>query len=214
MVLWLAGCELWITRFESHTLNQQILTTTRKSICYANNPKTPLGVVKGGIAPGEYWQIDFSELCKGRCYKYVLVLVDTFSGCAEVFHCCTSWARDVVKNFNKRNNYLIWNSRGFSFRQHFIEEVVQGLSYSLWFKGDLHTPWRKQSNEKEERLDQTIKTNSQILDRGIICCFTENPDYSLCPSEILYGRLHPINTVVMKGDQMHIWKIMICWEII
>lgn len=86
--LWYYG---WLPlNFESHTLNQKILTTTRKSICHANNSKTPVGVVKGGIAPGEYWQIDFSELSNCRYYKDLIVLVDTSSRCSEAFHCCTS----------------------------------------------------------------------------------------------------------------------------
>ncbi|KAK4815709.1 hypothetical protein QYF61_006747 [Mycteria americana] len=46
------------------------------TICCANNPKIANqimgGVVKQGISPGEYWQIDFTELPRCNLYKYLL----------------------------------------------------------------------------------------------------------------------------------------------
>ncbi|KAK4806257.1 hypothetical protein QYF61_013401 [Mycteria americana] len=71
------------------------------SICSKNNPKIqrrpPLGQVKRGQTPGEYWQIDFSELPRCNQFKYLLVLVDTFSGWPEAFPCQTNKAREVVR---------------------------------------------------------------------------------------------------------------------
>ena len=60
-------------------------------ICCKNNPKIqkrpPLGQVKREQTPGEYWQIDFSELPRCHQFKYLLVLVDKFSGWPEAFLC-------------------------------------------------------------------------------------------------------------------------------
>lgn len=55
------------------------------------------GNAKGGITPGEHWQIDFSELPKYNRFKHLLVLVDTFSGWPEDFSCHSSQAREVIK---------------------------------------------------------------------------------------------------------------------
>jgi len=53
--------------------------------------------MKRGIAPGEYWQIGFLELPKCGQFKYLIVLLDTFSGWSEAFPCCNNKAREVVK---------------------------------------------------------------------------------------------------------------------
>ncbi|XP_064495862.1 uncharacterized protein LOC135405074 [Pseudopipra pipra] len=59
-------------------------TVGKCEICKRNNPDTSkrvvLGVTKAGDQPGDYWQIDFAELPPWGGYKYILVLVDTFSG--------------------------------------------------------------------------------------------------------------------------------------
>ena len=35
--------------------------------------------------PGQDWQIDFTHMPRHRTYRYLLVLVDTFSGWVEAF---------------------------------------------------------------------------------------------------------------------------------
>jgi len=71
------------------------------SICCKNNTKIqkrpPLGQVKRGQTPGKYWQIDFSELPRCNQFKYLLVLVDSFSGRSEALPCQTNKAREVVR---------------------------------------------------------------------------------------------------------------------
>lgn len=62
-------------------------------VCYANSskiqPKPPSGESRKGMKPGEYWQVDFSELPRQGSYRYLLVLVDTFTGWPEAFPCQT-----------------------------------------------------------------------------------------------------------------------------
>ena len=63
-------------------------------ICCKNNPNTSnkliLGVTKGGNSPGDYWQIDFTELPRKGGYRYILLLVDTLTGWPEAFPCHTN----------------------------------------------------------------------------------------------------------------------------
>jgi len=56
----------------------------RYETCLRNNPKTQnkiqLGSTKPRNTPGEHWQIDFTELPRKGGLRYLLVLVDTFTG--------------------------------------------------------------------------------------------------------------------------------------
>lgn len=65
--------------------------TERCEVCCKNNPKTQNRIhfrkITEGRAPGEYWQIDFTELPRTRGLKYLLVFVDTYTGWPEAFPC-------------------------------------------------------------------------------------------------------------------------------
>jgi len=56
---------------------------------FKNNPNTgnqvKLGSIGKGSVPAEHWQIDFSELPRKGEYRYLLILMDTFSGWPEAF---------------------------------------------------------------------------------------------------------------------------------
>lgn len=60
-------------------------------VCQRKNPnmayKVVLGAIKSGSVPDECWQIDFTESPRKGGYKYLLVLVDTFSRWPEAFPC-------------------------------------------------------------------------------------------------------------------------------
>ena len=81
------------------TLANQIVR--KCPVCCANNPKIqpkpPPGETRKGMKPGEYWQVDFSELPRQGLYRYLLVLMDTFTGWPEAFPCQTNKAREVIK---------------------------------------------------------------------------------------------------------------------
>jgi hypothetical protein len=64
--------------------------TARCSVCQQVNQKGPSLVEPGmrmrGSFPGEQWKINFTEMKPGLYgYKYLLVIVDTFSGWTEAF---------------------------------------------------------------------------------------------------------------------------------
>jgi hypothetical protein len=52
----------------------------------ANAAKSKQGKRSRGKQPGVYWEVDFTEVKPGKYgYKYLLVSVDTLSGCVEAF---------------------------------------------------------------------------------------------------------------------------------
>lgn len=91
----------------------------------------------------------------------------------------------------------------------------QGLSELLQFKWDLHIPWRPQSSGKEKWMNQTTRRNFKTVSRNpheggrcISYCFNKHLNHPMSLAgvrlfEILNDRLCLIDTVLMKGDQMH-----------
>lgn len=100
------GAEALVQFLKQEIISNQMLTMAKKinamcPVCIKNNPVTRRQVQRGklqiGPQPGDYWQIDFSELPKAQGYKYVLVYVCTFSGWPEAFPCRTNQAKEVIK---------------------------------------------------------------------------------------------------------------------
>ena len=50
-----------------------------------------------GTYPGEDWQMDFTQMSVSQGYKYLLVMIDTFTGWIEVFPTWTEKAEEVLK---------------------------------------------------------------------------------------------------------------------
>lgn len=100
------GTEALVTSLQKQVVSLRMLRiakiiTTRCEICLKNNPvirkKVQMGRIKSGIEPGDYWQVDFSELPRQNGYRYILVGADTFSGWPEAFPCRSTQAKEVVK---------------------------------------------------------------------------------------------------------------------
>ncbi|XP_009324031.1 PREDICTED: protein NYNRIN-like [Pygoscelis adeliae] len=138
--------------------------TQRCELCCKNNPKTQnkiqFGKTTEGQAPGEYWQIDFTELPRKGGLKYLLVLVDTYTGWPEAFPCRTNKAKEVVKILLKEIIPRFGVPLGMSSDRgpHFIAKVVTEISRLLGISWDLHTPYRPQSSGKVKRMNYTLKT--------------------------------------------------------
>ena len=56
-----------------------------------------------GTYPGEDWQMDFTRMPISQWYKYLLVMIDAFTGWIEGFPTRTEKAEQVVK---KKKNLL------------------------------------------------------------------------------------------------------------
>ncbi|KAK4806337.1 hypothetical protein QYF61_017206 [Mycteria americana] len=177
------------------------------------------GIVKQGITPGEYWEIDFTELPRSNLYKYLLAMVDTSSGRPKAFPCHTNKAREVIKILLKEIIPRFRVPEGISSDNgpHFTAEIVQGLSRFLDIKWDLHTPWRPQCSGKVERMNQILKRHLSkmcqetqtkwvdILPMALMRVqITPRVREGVNPFEILYGKPYPTNHLTTKGDQMHI----------
>lgn len=79
------GADAMVNYVKRYAMGPKMQTTAdvivkKCHLCCANNPriqqKPPAGNIERGIALGEHWQIDFSELPKCNRFKYLLVLVD------------------------------------------------------------------------------------------------------------------------------------------
>ena len=92
--------KLWLT-------NPGISKATRKVIARCvvyqkNNPKTDPRQKKEakqyqGQSPFKDWQINFTQMPRGRGWKYLLVFVDTYSGWVEAYSTRTEKSSKVVK---------------------------------------------------------------------------------------------------------------------
>lgn len=76
--------------------------THQCDLCLQTNPKNnhepKMGQIGRGNGPGQQWQIDFIELPRKEGYRYLLILMNTFSGWPEVFPTRTVKAREVTQS--------------------------------------------------------------------------------------------------------------------
>ena len=106
--------------------------------------------------------MDFTQMPVSQGYKYLLVMIDTFTGWTEGFPTQTENAGEVVKllyeiiprfglprSLQSDNHY-----KGTSF----TSKVTQGVSKELGITHYLHCAWRPQSSGKVERANQFLKS--------------------------------------------------------
>ena len=141
--------------------------------CQLNNPQgdrrpqlaQPLH--QHGTYPGGNWQMDFTQLPVSQGYKYLLVMIDTFTGWIEGFPTQTEKAEEVVKKqqqqqkkllheiilrFGLPRSFQIDNGTSFTFK------VTLGVSKALGIAYYLHCAWRPQSSGKVEKANQFLKS--------------------------------------------------------
>ena len=63
----------------------------------ARRPHLVQPVQRCGAYPGEDWQMDFTQMPVSQVYKYLLVMIDTFTRWIEGFPIWTEKAEEVVK---------------------------------------------------------------------------------------------------------------------
>ena len=66
----------------------------------ARRPQLAQPIQRCGAYPGEDWQMDFTQMPVSQGYKYLLVMIDTFTGWIEGFPTWTEKAEEVVKKKN------------------------------------------------------------------------------------------------------------------
>ncbi|RMC21446.1 hypothetical protein DUI87_02312 [Hirundo rustica rustica] len=224
------GAEALVKFLKNEVISNQMLTMAKRvnatcPTCVKNNPlvqkQVQMGGLKVGPQPGDYWQIDFSELPKAQGNKYLLVYVCTFSGWPEAFPCRTNQAKEVVKTLLKEIIPRFGIPLGMSSDRgpHFVAGIIQGVAKALGIRWDLHTPWRPQSSGQVERMNQTLKNQlkkicqeakvqwPQALPIALLRIRIKPRErIGVSPYEVLYGKVYHAATYQgdphLTGDQV------------
>ena len=156
-----------------------------------------------GEEPGQHQETDFTEVRPGKHgYRYLLVLIDTFSGWVKAFptkgEIATVVAKKILEEILPR--YGLPVTMGSDNRPAFVRQIVQGLAQALEMKWKLHCEYNLQSSGQVERMNWTLKETLTKLsietggDRVTLLPFMlfrvcDTPyKLNLTPFEILYGR--------------------------
>ncbi|XP_069320380.1 uncharacterized protein [Eulemur rufifrons] len=110
---------------------------------------THAGIRERGRRPGLLWEIDFTEVRPGKYgYKYLLVMVDTFSGWVEAFPTKRETALIVAKKMLEEivPRYGLPESIGSDNGPAFTSQVSQGLARALGADWKLHCAYNPQSS--------------------------------------------------------------------
>ncbi|XP_069341136.1 protein NYNRIN-like [Eulemur rufifrons] len=168
---------------------------------------THAGTRERGRRPGLFWEIDFTEVRPGKYgYKYLLVMVDTFSGWVEAFPTKRETALIVAKKMLEEivPRYGLPESIGSDNGPAFTSQVSQGLARALGADWKLHCAYNPQSSGQVERMNRTLKETltKLVLETGgdwvtllpFALFRARNTPYhlGLTPFEIVYGAPPPV----------------------
>ena len=77
----------------------------------ARRPQLAQPIQRRGTYPGEDWQMDFTQMPVSQGYKYLFVMIDTFTGWIKGFPTRTEKAEEVVKKTAPWNHSKIWSTQ-------------------------------------------------------------------------------------------------------
>ena len=111
--------------------------------------------------PRQDWQIDFTHMPRHQAYRYLLVLVDTFSGWVEAFPTARETAAAVAEVLTAHliPRFGLPNSLQSDNGPAFISQISQQVAVALGIDWHLHIPYRPQSSGKVEQVNGIIKTH-------------------------------------------------------
>ena len=109
--------------------------------------------------------MDFTQMPVSQGYKYLLVMIDTFTGWIEDFPTQTQKAEEVFKKNQKKNllheiipkfglSRSLQSDNGASF----TSKITQGVCRASGITYYLHCAWRPQSSGNIERANQFLKS--------------------------------------------------------
>ena len=113
-----------------------------------------------GERPRQHWEVDFTEVRPGKYgYRYLLVLVDTFSVWVKAFPTNRETAMIVAKKILKEivPRFGLPVTIGSDNGPAFVSQIVQGLALALGTKWKLHCKYNPQSSGQVEKINQTLK---------------------------------------------------------
>ena len=143
--------------------------------------------------------MDFTQMPVSQGYKYLLVMIDTFTGWIKGFPTQTEKAEEVVKKLLHEiiPSFGLPRSLQSDNGTSFTSKVTQGVSKALGITYYLHCVRRPHSSGKVERANQFLTsaikeiTQETSLDgrRLLLCtCIAPKEQVGLSPYEMLYGR--------------------------
>ena len=129
--------------------------------------------------------MDFTQKYKYQGYKYLQVMIDTFTGWIEGFPTQTEKAEEVVRKLLHEIilRFDLPRSLQSDSGTSFTSKVTQGVSKALGITYYLHCAWRPQSTGKVERANQFIKSMiKKITQETSLRSFTNSsPLHLYCP---------------------------------
>ena len=176
------------------------------------------GVKYQGERPGQHWEIDFTEVRPGKYgYRYLLVLVDTFSGWVDAYPTKKETAIIVAKKLLEEMipRLGLLASIGSDNGPAFVSKIVKGLVSALGTKWKLHFEYSPQSSGQVEITNQTLKETLTKLaietdgDWVTLLPFAlfraRNTPYKLglTPFEIVY-EVHPLFVQCLRERLNHL----------
>ena len=142
--------------------------------CHLNNPQGARRcqlaqlIQQHGTYPEEDWQMDFTQMPVSQGYRYLIVMIDTFTGWVEGFPTQTEKAEEVVKKLLHEIilRFGLPRSLQSEYGTSFTSQVTQGVSEALGITYYLHCAWRPQSSGKVERANQFLKSAIKMINQG------------------------------------------------
>ena len=147
--------------------------------------------------------MDFTQMPVSQGHKYLLVMIDTFTGWTEGFPTRTEKAEEVVKKMLHEiiTRFGLPRSLQSDNGTSFTSKATQGVSKALGSTYYLHCAWRPQSSGKVERANQFLKSEIKKI-TGETCLgwkealpiallhtrIAPKEQVGLSPYEMLYGR--------------------------
>ena len=147
--------------------------------------------------------MDFTQMPISQGYKYLLVMINTFTGWIERFPTLTEKAEEVGKNLLHEiiPRFVLPRSlqsdNWTSFTSKVTQRVAKGLGITYYF----HCSWRPQSSGKVERASQFLKLAikkitqetslgwKEALQIALLCtCIAPKEQVGLSVCEMLCGR--------------------------
>jgi transposase InsO family protein len=146
--------------------------------------------------------MDFTEIQPSKTYRYLLVVVCTFTGWIEAYPTHMEKATELSRVLAKEiiPQFRVPSSIGSDNRFAFISLLmVKGISHAVGLTWDLHTQYHPQSSGQVERLNRTTKTAlakqcqetglpwPEVLPLALFKIRCAPRKCGLSPFEVLYG---------------------------
>ncbi|XP_076994120.1 LOW QUALITY PROTEIN: uncharacterized protein LOC143664385 [Tamandua tetradactyla] len=188
--------------------------------------KAPNGKRLRGTQPGQFWEVDFTEIKPAKYeLKYLLVFIDTFSGWVEAYPTKKQTAQVIIKKIREEifPRFGLPKVIGSDNGPAFVAQVSQGVARILGINWKLHCVYRPQSSGqvKKKKMNRTIKETltKLAIETGLknwtmllpYALFRARNTHSallchLTPYKILYGAPTPVkdmSSILKINSSLH-----------